>query len=140
MADQYDVFNYGNWSTIQTEELNTVVQPSTTYRVVDNRIIGIVDGLDAVRQAVDKILRTVRYRFVIYSENYGSELESLIGKEMDFVKADVERTITDALLADDRIDEIQQFVIAEIKGNSMTVRFNVRTLDNLFPVEQEVRV
>nr|WP_313785006.1 DUF2634 domain-containing protein [Paenibacillus larvae] len=39
-----------------------------------------MDGLEAIRQAVHKILHTERYEHLIYSPDYGSELTGLIGQ------------------------------------------------------------
>nr|DAO59717.1 MAG TPA: Protein of unknown function (DUF2634) [Caudoviricetes sp.] len=49
-------------------------QPSYTYNVefeADGQINGFTDGLKAMKLAVFKILSTERYRYPIYSWNYG---------------------------------------------------------------------
>lgn len=40
-----------------------------------------MDGMEAVKQAVYKILQTERYKYVIYDWNYGVELEDLLEKQ-----------------------------------------------------------
>jgi hypothetical protein len=54
--------------------------PSKTYRLdLDKgRIIGKVDGLAAVNQAIRKALITPRFRCLIYEQPYGSELKDAI--------------------------------------------------------------
>ena len=79
---------------VDIRNIEEVVLPSYTYQVKNGRIHGYIDGLEAMRQAVEKILLTERFEWVIYSSNYGVELERLIGKPYDFVKADLERTIS----------------------------------------------
>ena len=61
--------------------------PSKTYRLdrTAGRIIGSVDGLDAVIQAYEKMFDTERFAWVIYTADYGVEFENLIGHDMDFV-------------------------------------------------------
>ena len=57
----------------------TTELPSKTYKLNTNvnnqieatRIIGFVDNLDAVRQAIYHILMTERYAYLIYDDNYG---------------------------------------------------------------------
>lgn len=132
------VFNYNITGQLQPIDLDTI-QPSYTYRVEGNRIIGMVDGLPAVLQAMDKLLRTERFMFPIYSENYGSELQSLVGAPMSYARADVERIITEAIMADNRIQSINDFTIMSATGNTLVVKFLVITVDNLFVnVEREV--
>ena len=57
------------------------VRPSLTYQMEmdSHRIRGYTDGLEAVRQAVYKIIMTERYQYIMYSWNYGIELQDLFG-------------------------------------------------------------
>ena len=69
-------------------DVSTAAQmPSKSYRMLieDERIIGNIDQLDAVAQACYKILNTERYVHVIYSWNYGVELQELFGKPIPYV-------------------------------------------------------
>ena len=54
-------------------------QPSLTYKMQQDRNLlrGHTDGLEAVRQAIYKIIMTERYQYVMYSWNYGIELLDL---------------------------------------------------------------
>lgn len=75
-----------------------VEQPSRTYRldIERGKITGLVDGQDAVKQAIYKILNTERFGHFIYSGSYGSE-------KSEIFRTDYERCIRDALLQDERI-------------------------------------
>ena len=64
---------------------------------------GMIDGKEAVRQAIYLILNTERYAWLIHSWNYGVELHSLIGQDPDFCIPEIERCVREALLQDDRI-------------------------------------
>lgn len=61
------------------------------------------DGREAMEQVIYKILNTERYRYVVYSWNYGIELMDLFGMPADYVCPVLEKRISEALLQDDRI-------------------------------------
>ena len=117
-------------------------QPNLTYRadLSSNRISGMIDGHDAVTQAVTKILRTERYSSVTYSSQYGVELERLIGQDYNFILSDLRRTLSEALLADDRVLSISNFSIRELSNNSLEATFIVETVDGNVGVSTEVTI
>lgn len=122
-----------------TQNTRTVEQPSKTWRLdMDRgRVVGMVDGLDAVRQAVVKILETERFRHLIYDANYGAEFAGLIGRDPVFVQSELRRRIREALMQDDRITDVTNFKI-NIVGDTATIVFTVvSTLGNF---DQEVSV
>src|SRR5690606_2927338 len=114
-------------------------QPSLTYGIDFDRgrVVGMVDGLEAVKQAVFLILQTERYRHLIFTPDYGCELEGLIGRDPLFVQSEIKRRIREALLQDDRIEDVTNFDI-QINGDSALVRFTVVTTFGDFEAEQEV--
>ena len=103
--------------------------PTKTYRILHGRILGHVYGLEAMRQAVEKVLSTPRFQYEIYSESYGHDLEDLVGEEMALAEMEVERLISEALLVDDRILSIENFNITPgVDRSSLQVSFTVSTL------------
>ncbi|MEJ9165084.1 DUF2634 domain-containing protein, partial [Paenibacillus graminis] len=61
---------------ILNEDMEETPQPSLTYKLdLANGRIGAVDvdGLEAVKQVVFKILSTSRFEHLIYSGDYGNE-------------------------------------------------------------------
>ena len=110
-----------------------------TYRIHTklNVINVYIDDLNSVKQAVYLILNTERYKYPIYSWNYGVELMNLIGKPMDYIQADLPRRINDALLVDDRIVGTNDYKY-EVNGNKLHVSFIVYT--NVGDLEAEVEV
>lgn len=120
------------------DEIEQTAAPSLTYRVDGNRILGQVDGLNAMVQAVQKVLNTELWSYVIYGDDYGVELDRLIGKEFDFVKSDLERTITSCLEVDDRFISLENFEIVEKGNDSLLVSFNVISTEGDFFITQEV--
>lgn len=114
-------------------------QPSLTFGIDFDRgrVVGMIDGLEAVKQAVFLILQTERYRYLIYTPDYGSELEGLIGRDPLFVQSELKRRIREALMQDDRIEDVTNFSI-QFDGDSALVRFTVVSIFGNFEAEQEV--
>ena len=86
--------------------------PSKTHRMElyeGDYILGFVDSLKAMEQAIYKILRTERYKYIIYSWNYGIELEDLFGMPVEYCVVELERRISEALLQDNRITAVNGF-------------------------------
>lgn len=123
------------------QSIETRQQPGRTYRLdlINERIAGMVDELDAVKQAVFKILKTERFEYPIYSFSYGSELGGLIGAEPAFLRSELQRRITEALLQDDRIEEVNGFLIT-INGDEALVQFTVVSQYGSFQQEVTQRV
>lgn len=114
--------------------------PSRTYKVSNGRIAGYIDGLEAVRQATEKVLSTERFGWLVYSEDYGSELNSLIGEDFDLVNAEAERLITEALTTDERILEIQNFSLVQASPTAVIIQFDVASVFGNLTIEQEVEL
>lgn len=119
-----------------TEE---TIGTSRTYKITGNRIQGYTDGLDALKQAIYKVLNTERYEYPIYSFNYGIELESLIGKDKIYVQIELKRRIRECLLRDDRITEVDNFKF-ESNGDSLQCTFDVHSIFGDFFVSWEVGI
>ncbi len=89
-----------------------VGQPSKTWYLdpETKRVTGAIDGIDAVLQAAWLTLLTPRYRHLIYSWAYGSELDTLVGTDHDYALSEAKRMIADALSTDVRITDVRDFV------------------------------
>lgn len=103
--------------------------PSLTYRLdyFAKRIDGKIDGKSSVTQAIEKILATERFAYVIYSGQYGVELEALIGKNTNYVVSVLKNKLHNALTADDRVYGISNFEIKEISVDHIYAVFIVNT-------------
>lgn len=115
-------------------------QPSRTFRMSGGNVRGYADGLEAVRQAVYKILLTERYRYVMYSGNYGVELSDLYGQPVSYVCPELERRITEALTWDDRIDSVDGFEFDVSRKGSVHVSFTVHTVFGDVSAERTVNI
>ncbi len=54
-------------------------------------------------------LKTERYEHLIFSWQYGSELNTLVGKDSDYAYSEAKRMIKDALSTDTRITDVRDF-------------------------------
>lgn len=114
--------------------------PSRTYRLQNGRIAGWIDELAAMRQAIEKVLHTERFTWLIYTDNYGVELKNLLGEELDLVMAEMERIVREALSVDERIIEIENFQITQESRDTLLVSFFVTTIFGSIQMEQEVGI
>lgn len=117
-------------SNILTTNLEVETQPSKNYKMhmQDKIISGTCDGLEALKQVIYKILNTERYKYPIYSWNYGVELSDLVGEPISFVCAESERRITEALTQDDRIDDVSDFEFDTSNKHEVVCTFIVHTI------------
>lgn len=121
---------------LATEE---TIETSRTYKITGNRIQGYTDGLDALKQAIYKVLNTERYEYPIYSFNYGIELENLIGKDLVYVQIELKRRIRECLLRDDRITEADNFKF-EFNGDQLKCTFDVHSIFGNLTISREVSI
>lgn len=101
-------------------------QPGLTYAIDGDRIRGKIDGLEALKQSIYLALNTERFKYLIYSWNYGAELSDLIGQPREYVLPEIKRRITEVLKQDDRIAAVDNFSFANEK-NSVHVTFTVHS-------------
>lgn len=104
------------------------------------RLFGFIDGIEAMQQAIHKILQTERYAYRIYSWNYGSELERFIGKEFDYALAALEGEIRESLSVDDRIMNLRDFQITRQGIDGCLVSFTAETRVGNVQVEEVIQL
>lgn len=114
---------------------------SKTYYldIEKNKITGMCEDITALKQAIYMILNTERFEHLIYSWNYGVELKELIGENETYVIPELERVIKEALMQDDRITDVNNFVFKSEK-NSIIVTFNVITELGEITMEKVVNI
>lgn len=117
----YDPFSF--------DQVSVQSMPGRTWYIDTalNRISGEVDGYDAVRQAVEIILRTERFKWFIYEPSSGVEYDSLIGLDPGYVATELHRRIREALFMDSRIVGIHGYT-AKRDGSNLLVSFVVDTV------------
>lgn len=126
--------------SVDLTQITQSVMPSYTYKIdfENKRIRGFTDGYEAIYQAVRKIIITERYSRAIYFGEYGIELEALIGKNISYVRADLERRINEAVKADERVIGIENLNIMQTEHDTLSVAFSVRTIAGMNEIKTEV--
>jgi hypothetical protein len=112
-----------------------------TYKVdsYNKRIIGTTDGQPAIEQAILKNFDTERFAYVIYSKNYGIELEKYIGKDYDFIRSDLQRAIEECLLVDARIYSINNLQFTQEGLDYMSITMDIETEQGVLTTTLEVK-
>jgi phage baseplate assembly protein W len=108
----------------------TEPQPTKTYYIdfENGRIGSKIDGDIALKQFVVKAIMTPRSRYAIYSDDYGCELDDLIGEDVtpDLLNSEIPRMIRDALIYDDRISDVTNITVQK-DGDKVYISFTVVT-------------
>lgn len=120
------------------EEAET--EPSKTYYFdFETGRIGrrLIDGIEAIEQFIKKTIKTARFKYPIYSDEYGCEMEDNIGANVSrgFLESETIRTITEALVYDDRIEDVGEFEIT-FDGDEMNVYFKVTSIEGTIEIRE----
>lgn len=111
----------------------------------DGKLV-ILEGIEALKMWITKVIRTEKFRFRIYEntgfeddEQYGVLLEDLIGSSFDreFIEAEIEREVTEALLLHEFIISVDEWQF-ERNSKKMTITFAVTTYDETIDMEVEL--
>lgn len=118
------------------------IAPTKTYRIdyINKRIIGMIDGRDAVMQYIRKALNTDKYAYEIYDWYYGNELYKLVGHSYDYVVTRIPNILREALLVDSRIIDIRDFAFRKTKLDEIVVSCVIDTVYGQIKYEQEVLI
>lgn len=113
--------------TTLSKNIEEYRQPDTTYRLGENTVQGKITGIESVKQSIYHIIMTERYSNPIYDDDYGIELEKYIGKDISFIEADIETTLREALLQDDRITDVRVESVTPDNEKAI-IKFTVDTI------------
>lgn len=117
-------------------------QPSKTYKLdLDKgRIIGMVDGQEAVRQAIRKAIITPRFKCLIYDNQYGSEIEEAVTQKdatPEYTEAIVPGFVRDALRPDTRITGVSNFKF-RFENDEAYISFDADTIFGTVRIEEVI--
>ena len=130
-------------SDILLQDFIYETQPSKTYKLdIEKNIISseYITGKEALKQTIYCILNTERFDYLMYSWNYGVEFKNLIGMPSSFVYPELERVIKEALIQDDRIEDVIDFEFSSEK-NVVTAQFTVKSTEGFsVNVEKVVKI
>lgn len=117
-------------------------QPSRNYKLdfTTGRISGFIDEREAIEQFIIKAIRTARFRFIIYSDDEGCELEDLIGKDLSWplFQSECTRVITEAIIYDDRIDNVYEIEYRR-EDDNVYVDFTVDTVEGTLNISVPIQ-
>lgn len=93
------------------EELDFEEEPGLGFKLNtrSERITGLVDDVESVKQAIFMILNIERYDYLIYTWDFGVELKDLYGELVTYACPEIERRVSEALMMDDRITDVNSF-------------------------------
>ena len=103
-------------------------------------IVGLVDEVESIKQAIFMILNTERYDYLIYTWDYGVELKDLYGEPVTYACPEIERRVTEALMMDERIVDVNTFEFDYSKKGIIHVTFVVDTLYGDIQEEMAVNI
>jgi hypothetical protein len=113
-------------------------ETSRTYKMTADKIQGYTDQLEALKQAIYKVLSTEKYEYQIYSFSYGVELDNLLGKDPAYVKIELKRRIKECLLQNfPEIRSVQNFMF-ESNGDELFCMFDVVSVYGVVTISKGV--
>lgn len=99
------------------------------FKLKDGKMY-IVEGKEAVKIWLWKLFQTPRYRYLIYSWDYGHELEDLIGlgSSESFIKSEAERFIREAIwpTLNGYVEDIKDILIS-LNEDRLSIEFTAIT-------------
>jgi hypothetical protein len=89
----------------------------------------MVEGAEAIKAWIYNVLRTQRYRFNIFSWDYGNELEDLIGQSytQEYLNVEAKRMVEDCLSVNEYITSIDNFSV-DLIDDKLSISFTANTL------------
>ena len=97
--------------------IEIVTAPTKVWKLDFNtkRIVGYTNEKDALLQSIKLILGCERYKYAIHDDNYGvefhgSRVHDLSKLAPEIFQSEAEMIITDALMQDDRITSVTNFI------------------------------
>ena len=111
-------------------------EDTTIYRTYgmdtkNKRIVGKVDGMEAVLQSIFKALQTRRFAYLIYDDQYGCDGYNKIGNTaltQGYLEADMPSMIEDAFLNDEAIVSIDDINFQIIETDGVQISLSVSTI------------
>lgn len=122
------------------EVLEETISTTRTYKIDPERkrIVGMTDDEEALQQSIWKILSTERFKNLIYTDDYGSEV---MARAMDaeltqeFLESDIPDLVEDALIVDDRINGISDVSWEWAGKDSVYLSFTAYTIYGELEIE-----
>ena len=112
------------------EEFKEKTIPDRTYKLNFEKktIEGMLDGDEAKKQAIQKILLTESEEYPMYSYGYGAMFNDLLGEDIIYARSELKDRITEAILNDDRFEAVT-FTEDRIENKKIILSFEVMCSD-----------
>ena len=128
-------FINGDDGLLETSKYNLPLYKECAWDFVNDRAIfvdgspKIVYGNEGIKVWIYKAIKTNRYEFEIYTWDYGSEIESLLGKgfQIGFIKSETKRYIEEALSVNPYITKINKIDV-DFKTDILTAYVDLETI------------
>ena len=120
--------------TVSNDTQNRAKSPMIDF--AKKRIVGWTEGKESVAQYIYTVLNVERYENILHSWQFGIERNDLYGMPSDYVIAELQRRIEDALSIDDRITAVDTFEFS-VKGRTISIKFVAHTIygDDIYEYE-----
>lgn len=115
----------------EIEALSSEYEMPREYQIdftTGNLTGNIVDGIEALKTWVYLTLHTSRYRHIIYSWDYGNELEDLLGQSFtqEYLNTEIPRLLEESLLINPHIKSITD-VNVTLNQDKLSGSFKINT-------------
>ena len=97
--------------------------------IVEDGKLRSIEGIDALKCWIEKLIRTERFKFRIYGSNeYGTNLKDLTagGYGFDFIKSELERELREAIEKHPEVTDVYAFKFARVE-RGISCAFRVDT-------------
>ena len=81
-----------------------------------------------------------RYSYLIYSNNYGVELQQYLGRDFGYLESTIQETLQDALLYDLRIKDVIVNEVTKQDNDKAKINFTVYTIYGNLQLEVNINV
>ena len=117
-------------------------QPTLSHKLnfENGRVGGYVDKLEAYKQRIYLLLNTERYKHIIFSWDYGIELEDLFGQPIAYVVPEIERRLTEAVMTDRESEKVSDFEFDTSKKGIVYVKFKATSVYGEVEFEKNVEI
>lgn len=117
---------------LENEYLDDEDQEVKEYEIdfVTGQLTGrVVEGLKAILMWAWMALQTTRYRYYIYSWDYGQEIEEYIGKGYtdEHLSLEMLRILEECLMVNEHITEIQNYEFYRNEKGEVMISFSIIT-------------
>ena len=108
-----DKVNYGKTVQFDFEKHEFILSPTGKQKTVT--------GSNAWAEWCVKAISSERYKYLIYSDNYGEEIDTLLGKSYPkkVVESEIKRMVKDCLMAYKRTASVDNFTFTWIDDGIM---------------------